>query len=144
MIRRPPRSTLFPYTTLFRSLAREGVDGAEEHVVADLVEVAAVAEPRAGRRDVVGRRLALGLHEDRQVDEVPPVPPGERRQELEPIAVGLHDHLDRLRLVRRRLEALLPTREALARQLPGLGRREPEGPAVGAREGAVEIGRAHV
>src|SRR2546425_3651982 len=25
MIRRPPRSTLFPYTTLFRSLQREGV-----------------------------------------------------------------------------------------------------------------------
>src|SRR5256885_11205372 len=24
MIRRPPRSTLFPYTTLFRSLANEG------------------------------------------------------------------------------------------------------------------------
>src|SRR2546430_10110673 len=24
MIRRPPRSTLFPYTTLFRSVAREG------------------------------------------------------------------------------------------------------------------------
>src|SRR3712207_6922632 len=28
MIRRPPRSTLFPYTTLFRSLA--GRDGAQE------------------------------------------------------------------------------------------------------------------
>src|SRR2546425_12827589 len=27
MIRRPPRSTLFPYTTLFRSLARTGVAG---------------------------------------------------------------------------------------------------------------------
>src|SRR2546430_17539938 len=26
MIRRPPRSTLFPYTTLFRSLAGGGVD----------------------------------------------------------------------------------------------------------------------
>src|SRR5260221_6454190 len=26
MIRRPPRSTLFPYTTLFRSLACEGPD----------------------------------------------------------------------------------------------------------------------
>src|SRR5256885_6890054 len=26
MIRRPPRSTLFPYTTLFRSLARRQVD----------------------------------------------------------------------------------------------------------------------
>src|SRR3712207_8189610 len=28
MIRRPPRSTLFPYTTLFRSLALPGVDEA--------------------------------------------------------------------------------------------------------------------
>src|SRR5258707_7159070 len=27
MIRRPPRSTLFPYTTLFRSLDRSGGDG---------------------------------------------------------------------------------------------------------------------
>src|SRR5438067_3754245 len=27
MIRRPPRSTLFPYTTLFRSLVRAGVAG---------------------------------------------------------------------------------------------------------------------
>src|SRR2546429_6567657 len=27
MIRRPPRSTLFPYTTLFRSLFRRAVDG---------------------------------------------------------------------------------------------------------------------
>src|SRR3712207_8802357 len=32
MIRRPPRSTLFPYTTLFRSTAREvlAINGAEE------------------------------------------------------------------------------------------------------------------
>src|SRR5256885_17147850 len=29
MIRRPPRSTLFPYTTLFRSLVRSGGDGGE-------------------------------------------------------------------------------------------------------------------
>src|SRR5688572_31879223 len=28
MIRRPPRSTLFPYTTLFRSAARDGEVGA--------------------------------------------------------------------------------------------------------------------
>src|SRR5256885_7181489 len=26
MIRRPPRSTLFPYTTLFRSLGQQGLD----------------------------------------------------------------------------------------------------------------------
>src|SRR2546426_6495382 len=32
MIRRPPRSTLFPYTTLFRSLAGGGrVDAGDEH-----------------------------------------------------------------------------------------------------------------
>src|SRR5436853_2406361 len=29
MIRRPPRSTLFPYTTLFRSLGRQAADFAE-------------------------------------------------------------------------------------------------------------------
>src|SRR5260370_32676283 len=33
MIRRPPRSTLFPYTTLFRSRLTAG--GAEDHVVGD-------------------------------------------------------------------------------------------------------------
>src|SRR5260221_1178308 len=31
MIRRPPRSTLFPYTTLFRSVA--GVDGGDESLL---------------------------------------------------------------------------------------------------------------
>src|SRR5260221_7890332 len=41
MIRRPPRSTLFPYTTLFRSLGRGGEDdlhaGVEPFQLADLV-----------------------------------------------------------------------------------------------------------
>src|SRR2546427_6638477 len=32
MIRRPPRSTLFPYTTLFRSLGRELTQCRREHV----------------------------------------------------------------------------------------------------------------
>src|SRR2546425_6356696 len=32
MIRRPPRSTLFPYTTLFRSAAGEQPPGGPEHV----------------------------------------------------------------------------------------------------------------
>src|SRR2546427_8658555 len=34
MIRRPPRSTLFPYTTLFRSLAKRCVFSLEELAVA--------------------------------------------------------------------------------------------------------------
>src|SRR2546422_3250249 len=56
MIRRPPRSTLFPYTTLFRSLRRAGArDGRVDHPVhgkiqdAQAVAVAAhdVDEPAA-------------------------------------------------------------------------------------------------
>src|SRR5690349_23113219 len=40
MIRRPPRSTLFPYTTLFRSLVEPpgGLDRRHEHLMASLVE----------------------------------------------------------------------------------------------------------
>src|SRR2546430_8661953 len=37
MIRRPPRSTLFPYTTLFRSTERHGPDGRLACPVEDLV-----------------------------------------------------------------------------------------------------------
>src|SRR3712207_8639573 len=33
MIRRPPRSTLFPYTTLFRSGLLAGAEGAQDRVV---------------------------------------------------------------------------------------------------------------
>src|SRR6266850_8514275 len=50
MIRRPPRSTLFPYTTLFRSEART-------LAVADLE-----AEPAAGPQEP--RRIADQLHQD--------------------------------------------------------------------------------
>src|SRR5437879_8085002 len=36
MIRRPPRSTLFPYTTLFRSRLAQGSDADRRHRDADL------------------------------------------------------------------------------------------------------------
>src|SRR3712207_7665514 len=49
MIRRPPRSTLFPYTTLFRSLEEGGVQR--------LLPVAQVAVARDGALD----REAIGL-----------------------------------------------------------------------------------
>src|SRR3712207_8310717 len=58
MIRRPPRSTLFPYTTLFRSPGATGVDRAlwvdadDAHLSAgDLLEVAAGAADRAAGAD---------------------------------------------------------------------------------------------
>src|SRR5689334_24765534 len=54
MIRRPPRSTLFPYTTLFRSLGvRVGVDRVAE------VDVEGVALARHPRVDVEGREVEL-------------------------------------------------------------------------------------
>src|SRR3712207_8875431 len=55
MIRRPPRSTLFPYTTLFRSRREEPRVGrprrarAAEHLVPLLPERVAVEEVRHGR-----------------------------------------------------------------------------------------------
>src|SRR3712207_7804997 len=64
MIRRPPRSTLFPYTTLFRSRAAHvehpGLDGevgpAGEHVAdADLARPAEDDADRAGGRVVEDR-----------------------------------------------------------------------------------------
>src|SRR2546430_5619512 len=50
MIRRPPRSTLFPYTTLFRSMWYVGLDWADTHHDVDVVD-------EAGKR-VGARRFA--------------------------------------------------------------------------------------
>src|SRR3989442_5200673 len=67
MIRRPPRSTLFPYTTLFRSnLAR--LRGAHRHLV-DLLAEGDPAHRRAVQeeeRDVLHAALGGGLRRDGQ------------------------------------------------------------------------------
>src|SRR2546426_3911479 len=55
MIRRPPRSTLFPYTTLFRSLSRESPAGAAYQIVG----IGATA-PGAYTDDVTQARQTLG------------------------------------------------------------------------------------
>src|SRR2546425_3956443 len=52
MIRRPPRSTLFPYTTLFRSAVHEQVLG-EEHRLAPGGEI---PHERVGERSGAERR----------------------------------------------------------------------------------------
>ena len=119
-------------------LAREGIDGAQEHVVADLVQVAADEEPDAGRRDVVGGRLALGLHENGQLEKILAVPPRERLQELEPLAVGIDLHLHGIAVGGGRLVTLLAPREALGGKLLALRRGEAERLAVGARNRPVD------
>src|SRR5687768_18253922 len=62
MIRRPPRSTLFPYTTLFRS-ERHRREVLERVVAGVLVDVRIDHERalvREGQRVAVGRRFCAG------------------------------------------------------------------------------------
>src|SRR3989441_5997061 len=68
MIRRPPRSTLFPYTTLFRSDV--GEDGLHDRLRAALQRSAAAPRPRRVR----------GLHHARPAAEAAPIRE-DRRQE---------------------------------------------------------------
>src|SRR6266540_7069909 len=50
MIRRPPRSTLFPYTTLFRSPARQALGGLALHQSQHHLPLARQAPPLTGRQ----------------------------------------------------------------------------------------------
>src|SRR3712207_9355980 len=69
MIRRPPRSTLFPYTTLFRSL-RGLHGGAEGGEVADPHDAVRRQPRQLQRHGGRGREGALGA--DEEVGEVRP------------------------------------------------------------------------
>src|SRR5438105_1069185 len=104
-------------TTTFSGLAAEGVDHAQEQVAAEVLEVAPVAEPGAGGRDVVGGALALSLEEDGQLEEVLAVPCGEGLEELEALTVGVDDDFDTGAVLGRGQEALVASLE------PALGQR---------------------
>src|SRR3712207_7035594 len=59
MIRRPPRSTLFPYTTLFRSLAQAGMTAGHDY--AEAVYVMGIEPSGRTLREVTNiRRFAIG------------------------------------------------------------------------------------
>src|SRR2546430_13322361 len=62
MIRRPPRSTLFPYTTLFRSRARKHAltSSGGSHMLAQNL---GSKDPRQSRRSTLTQRLALRSEE---------------------------------------------------------------------------------
>src|SRR3712207_7797681 len=60
MIRRPPRSTLFPYTTLFRSHAHGHLAGALGHHVAARNDVVVLdAQPRQPQREAPHRQVRV-------------------------------------------------------------------------------------
>src|SRR5436305_7873031 len=63
MLRRPPRSPLFPYTTLFRSVGRPRSRGfqREENAVAPDARRTVIASKRELRQLVVNRARELGL-----------------------------------------------------------------------------------
>src|SRR3712207_7143735 len=67
MIRRPPRSTLFPYTTLFRSEELVGHLGAERHDEAPLGHVHVAERPAGGEAVVLHLLVGRGDAEDEHV-----------------------------------------------------------------------------
>src|SRR3712207_7721691 len=64
MIRRPPRSTLFPYTTLFRSLAREVALRDEQREV-EVVGAGRLDAEVDLRLHPLPQRVAVGPHHHR-------------------------------------------------------------------------------
>src|SRR3989475_8153594 len=80
MIRRPPRSTLFPYTTLFRSPAYDGPFPGE-------------AFPLAHRRIVAGhdRMRSQDLFDGREDEIAAAVHAGGQELDRHRVAVAVHD-----------------------------------------------------
>src|SRR2546422_9018418 len=87
MIRRPPRSTLFPYTTLFRSLAHL-LERGLAHLLAD--RVADLPREQAGERVEIALAVrvlevaAVALDDDRDLALAIPGHPGEVHPEVVP------------------------------------------------------------
>src|SRR5260221_9584507 len=61
MIRRPPRSTLFPYTTLFRSI--------EKLASADALHAFFAGDPLIGKLKELAQRLREQLHDPVKADD---------------------------------------------------------------------------
>src|SRR3712207_8367252 len=66
MIRRPPRSTLFPYTTLFRSRVERREDGVE--VPAQVLHILDARVAGQGLRQHVALRRVLEVDPERLVE----------------------------------------------------------------------------
>ena len=63
-------------------LAVAGADGANEHIVGDIVKMPAVLQPRTRHADVVSRGLAFCLGQNWAVQSILSIPRGERGENL--------------------------------------------------------------
>src|SRR3712207_6945688 len=125
MIRRPPRSTLFPYTTLFRSVARHEVGRADVDRL--LVAVVEGVDPRVLEEAPDDRGDPDGLRD-----------PGDARAQA---AAPPHVELDRHAGLRGPVERL---DAAPVHQRAHL-ERDPRGAALAARlHGALDLGEEAV
>src|SRR2546426_7877069 len=93
MIRRPPRSTLFPYTTLFRSPYGAGAPEVEPRCPPNQHErdepPLDTAQPRREEPDVLEEQHRIDRHVDQRVDPgEPPVP-----ESPEAAEGALHPHV---------------------------------------------------
>src|SRR2546430_11924590 len=90
MIRRPPRSTLFPYTTLFRSTirVRAGSAAAEGDSLMGRVTDTTGAALAGVRVSVVGTRFGVVTGPDGRY-VIPDVPPGTYRVQARLIGYGV-------------------------------------------------------
>src|SRR3989475_10725970 len=83
MIRRPPRSTLFPYTTLFRSRLPEA------HLIGEDRAAAHVAQDALGHVDLVRQLLdGVGVERDQPVETGDQSNPFGLAPQLVPGAIG--------------------------------------------------------
>src|SRR5688572_31917796 len=112
MIRRPPRSTLFPYTTLFRSQGAAAVAGAGGAAAAGAAHAAPLAGGRAAARGRIGAR-------------------GEPRRRIAPDGAGGRRHGGPFAL--RRGGAYAGADRSLGRTASGGGGRAPAGVDAAAR-----------
>ena len=123
-------------------LAREGVldlvgltvllvDGTNQHVVGNVVQVPTVLQPGAGHGDVVSGGLALALDEDGQIGSVLAVPCVEGGEELKTVGGGRNGDLDGLAVRRRSLVGVLACVVAVGGQTSTSGLLELELGTVG-------------
>src|SRR2546425_5891869 len=69
MIRRPPRSTLFPYTTLFRS-GIVALWGSQRSVESARKSASSWASSAAGSAGVIGRPIGIGPRSEEHTSEL--------------------------------------------------------------------------